>query len=94
LPLRAKLVGALAGEAFTLLTDPYQAADRLRSNGLDGRSGFDGAPGPPGAAGTIRVCVDPGAAPFLDRLHLVNRSGNGVAGAAPDLRVEPVAPLW
>jgi hypothetical protein len=61
------------------------------SNGRDGRNGNNG---PGGAAGTIVVSVDPQAQPFLDRLHLSNRNGDGVPGQQPQIRVVPVAPLW
>jgi hypothetical protein len=61
------------------------------SNGMDGRSG---SAGPGGAAGTIVVSVDPRAQPFLDRLHLSNRNGDGVPGPAPQILTQTVAPLW
>jgi hypothetical protein len=63
-------------------------------SGHDGRNGFDGHAGAGGAAGTIVVSVDPAAQPFLDRLHLSNKSGSGGAGPAPEILVEPVPPLW
>jgi hypothetical protein len=62
--------------------------------GQDGRNGFDGHPGADGTAGTIVVSVDPAAQPFLDRLHLSNKSAGGRAGPAPEIRVEPVPPIW
>jgi hypothetical protein len=62
-------------------------------SGQDGRNGFDGHAGTDGAAGTIVVSVDPSAQPFLGTLHLSNKSG-GRAGPAPEIRVEPVPPIW
>jgi hypothetical protein len=63
-------------------------------SGQDGRNGFDGHAGTDGAAGTIVVSVDPAAQPFLGRLRLSNKSGGGHAGPAPEIRVEPVPPIW
>jgi hypothetical protein len=62
-------------------------------------NGGDGEPEPvvyawSGAAGTIVVSVDPSAQQFMDRLHLSNKSGDGAPGAAPQIRVEAVPPLW
>ena len=62
--------------------------------GHDGRNGFDGHPGNGGAAGTIVVTVDPQAQPFLNRIHLSNRSGAGAPGPAPQVQVETVPPQW
>ena len=64
------------------------------ANGQSGLPGIPGQPGRGGAAGTIIVSVDPQAQPFLDRLHLSNQSGDGVAGDAPEIRVEPVPAIW
>lgn len=63
-------------------------------SGLSGKDGLPGIPGRPGAAGSIVVSVDPGAQAFVDRLKLSNNNGSGVPGPAPEIRVEPVAPLW
>jgi hypothetical protein len=63
-------------------------------SGQSGRNGFDGLAGAPGAAGTIQVSMDPSAQAFADRIHLSNKSGNGAAGKAPLVQVEPVPPLW
>jgi len=60
-------------------------------NGLDGFSGHAGADG---AAGTIVVSIDSQAQPFLDKLHLINRSGSGAPGPKPEIRIETVAPIW
>ena len=62
--------------------------------GLDGQTGFDGHAGSDGAAGTFIVSVDPAAQAFLDRLHLTNKSGGGIAGPAPKILIEPVPPIW
>ena len=63
-------------------------------SGLDGQNGFDGHAGADGAAGAFIVSVDPAAQAFLDRLHLSNKSGGGIAGPAPKILIEPVPPLW
>jgi len=55
---------------------------------------MDGRPGSPGAAGSIVVSVDPEAQGHLGVLQLTNKSGAGAAGRPPEIRVEPVAPLW
>jgi hypothetical protein len=62
-------------------------------SGLDGHNGFDGHAGSDGAAGMIIVSVDPAAQPFLGNLRLSNKSG-GRPGPAPEIRVEPVPPIW
>jgi hypothetical protein len=61
------------------------------NSGVDGHNGF---PGSDGAPGKILVCVDPSAQQYLDRFHFSNRSGGGVPGPAPEVRVEAVAALW
>jgi hypothetical protein len=62
-------------------------------SGLAGRDGSDGRPGSDGAAGTFVASVDPRAQPYLDRLHFSNTSG-GRSGPPPDIRIEPVPPIW
>ena len=62
--------------------------------GLDGSNGFDGHAGSDGAAGSFVVSVDPAAQPFLDNLHLSNKSAGGKTGPAPQILVEPVPPIW
>ncbi len=62
--------------------------------GFDGLAGSDGHPGAGGAAGTIAISVDPAAQPFLSCITWSNRSGDGLAGPAPRISVEPIAPLW
>jgi hypothetical protein len=64
------------------------------SSGRNGSDGMSGANGRDGAPGTIVVSVDPSASAYLDRIHLSNRGGSGAAGPAPQIQVEPVAPLW
>jgi hypothetical protein len=59
--------------------------------GIDGRDGRDGAGGP---AGTITVTIDPAAAPYLDRFHFSNMTGDGQAGPAPVVTTAPVASPW
>jgi hypothetical protein len=63
-------------------------------SGADGRRGFDGRPGRGGRAGTISVLVDPSAQAYLSCLSYSNLSGDGVAGLAPLIHVEPVSKLW
>jgi len=63
-------------------------------SGQNGRDGFDGHAGADGAAGTIVVSVDSQAQPYLDKLQLINKSGGGVPGPKPEIRVEAVAPIW
>ncbi|MFL6601485.1 MAG: hypothetical protein ACJ8R9_09145 [Steroidobacteraceae bacterium] len=63
-------------------------------SGQDGFNGSDGRPGLDGAAGNILVSVDPAARQYLDRFHFLNRDGLGLAGPAPQVRIEPVPPLW
>lgn len=63
-------------------------------SGLDGHPGADGRPGSAGAGGTITVSVDPAAQPYLSTLSWSNRSGDGRAGPAPDIVIEPVPSLW
>jgi hypothetical protein len=55
---------------------------------MDGHSGTDGA------AGRTLVSVDSQALPYLDSVQLINKNGGGVPGAAPEIRVEAVAPIW
>lgn len=62
-------------------------------SGLSGHDGSDGRSGSDGAAGTFVVSVDPQAQPYLDRLRFSNTSG-GRSGLPPDIRIEPVPPLW
>jgi hypothetical protein len=62
--------------------------------GSDGSQGLDGRPGSDGAAGTITISVDPAAKGYLSAITWSNRSGDGVAGPAPRITVEPLAPLW
>jgi hypothetical protein len=38
--------------------------------------------------------MDPSAQPFADRIQLSNKDGNGAAGKAPLVQIEPVPPLW
>jgi hypothetical protein len=64
------------------------------SSGRNGFSGLDGHSGMGGRAGVISASVDPAAAPYLDRLHFSNKSGDGAPGKAPDVRIEPVSALW
>ncbi len=64
------------------------------TDGPDGFPGQDGRSGNDGAAGTLTITVDPAAQPFLKCLSWSNRSGGGRPGAAPEISVEPVAPLW
>lgn len=63
-------------------------------SGQNGQDGMNGHPGADGAAGTIIVSVDSQAQPFLDKLQLVNKNGDGRPGPKPEIRVETVAPLW
>jgi len=62
--------------------------------GLDGRNGMDGRNGQDGAAGTIVVSVDPQAEAYLGLLQLTNKNGGGTPGRPPEIRVEPVPPIW
>jgi hypothetical protein len=62
--------------------------------GHDGRNGMDGLPGSGGPAGTIVVSVDPTAQSYLPLLTLSNKSGEGIPGKPPEIRAEPVPPLW
>jgi hypothetical protein len=62
--------------------------------GSDGLQGSDGRAGSGGAAGTIAISIDPAAQAYLGCMTWSNRSGDGVAGPAPQVTVEPVAPLW
>jgi hypothetical protein len=63
-------------------------------SGQSGRDGSDGHPGADGAAGTILVSVDAQAQPYLNKLQLINKTGGGVPGPKPEIRVEAVAPIW
>jgi hypothetical protein len=63
-------------------------------SGQNGRDGSDGHPGADGAAGTIIVSVDSQAQPYLNKLQLINKTGGGVPGPKPEIRVEAVAQLW
>jgi hypothetical protein len=63
-------------------------------SGQDGRNGFDGLAGPDGAAGSLVISVDSQAQAYLDKLQLINKSGGGTKGPKPEIRIEPVAPLW
>lgn len=63
-------------------------------DGVDGTAGTDGRPGFPGAAGTIAISVDPAAQPFLKCITWSNKGGDGSAGPAPTITVQPIAPLW
>lgn len=63
-------------------------------SGQDGRNGFDGLAGPDGAAGNIVVSVDSQAQPYLDKLQMIDKNGGGTPGPKPEIRIEPVAPLW
>ena len=38
------------------------------------------------------MSVDSQALPYLDSVQLINKNGGGVPGAAPEIRVEAVAP--
>jgi hypothetical protein len=62
-------------------------------SGLAGRDGSAGRSGSYGAAGTFIVSVDPRVQPYLDRLHFSNTS-DGRSGPPPDIRIEPVPPIW
>lgn len=64
------------------------------NSGLDGQAGSDGLAGAPGRAGAITLSVDPAAQAYLSCITTSNRNGDGIAGPAPTLNVEPVAPLW
>lgn len=64
------------------------------SPGQDGLNGSDGHAGLDGAAGNILVSVDPAAQQYLDHFHFSNKDGRGLAGRAPQVRIEPVPPLW
>jgi hypothetical protein len=59
-----------------------------------GAGGTDGHAGAGGAAGTIVVSVDPQAQPYLSKLQFINKDGGGAPGLTPEIRVEPVPPLW
>jgi hypothetical protein len=63
-------------------------------SGQDGRDGFNGHAGADGAAGSIVVSVDSQAQPYLSKLQLINKSGGGVPGPKPEIRIETVAPIW
>jgi hypothetical protein len=63
-------------------------------SGLDGRPGWDGRPGNAGTGGKITVSIDPDAQPFLSCITWSNRSGDGAAGPAPAITIEPVSALW
>jgi len=61
------------------------------SRGADGAAGWSGGGG---AAGTILVTMDPRAKPFLNVLLFSNKDGYGKPGPAPEIKEEPVSPLW
>jgi hypothetical protein len=63
-------------------------------SGQNGRDGMDGHEGADGPAGTISVSIDSHAQPYLNKLQLINKSGGGGPGPAPEIRIEAVAPLW
>jgi hypothetical protein len=63
-------------------------------SGQNGRDGMDGQSGADGTAGTILVSVDSEARPYLNKLQLINKSGRGTPGPAPEIRIEPVPPIW
>lgn len=68
-------------------------------SGMNGNSGSDGLAGWAGAGGDggrITVWVDPSAKPYFGALRLSNRGGGGGGrnGPPPEIRDEPVAPLW
>lgn len=63
-------------------------------SGMAGMDGLNGQDGPGGPAGTLRVTVDPAAAPYLDRFHFKNVDGDGVAGDAPLVTTAAVASPW
>ncbi len=62
--------------------------------GHDGLNGLDGHAGSGGAAGTITVSIDPKAQGFADRLHFSNKSGDGIPGPIPIVRIETVPAIW
>jgi hypothetical protein len=64
------------------------------ASGNYGVGGHDGRPGADGAPGKIEVSIDPSAQQYLNRFHLSNKSGSGVPGPAPDVRIEPVPAIW
>jgi hypothetical protein len=63
-------------------------------SGLDGPPGADGRSGSSGAGGRITVSVDLAAQPYLSTLSWSNRSGDGRAGPAPNVVIEPISNLW
>ena len=64
------------------------------SPGMPGSDGLGGQDGPGGPAGTITVAIDPAAAPYLDRFHFKNQTGNGRPGPAPVVATVPVPSPW
>jgi len=56
--------------------------------------GSDASPGRGGGAGHVTVTMDPAAVPWLDRLHITNKSGDGAPGPAATVVVAPVASPW
>jgi hypothetical protein len=63
-------------------------------SGQNGWDGLDGHAGADGAAGSIVVSVDSQAQAYLNKLQLINNSGAGRLGPAPEIRIEAVAPIW
>jgi len=63
-------------------------------SGGNGSNGMSGSPGPGGPPGTIVVSVDPKAMPFWDRFLFSNKSGDGAAGPALEVRTEAVSAIW
>jgi hypothetical protein len=63
-------------------------------SGRNGRDGHDGHPGAYGDAGQITVSVDPKAMRYMNVVHFSNHDGTGRPGPRPEVREEPVGPLW
>jgi hypothetical protein len=64
------------------------------ASGLPGSGGRNGQDGPGGPAGTLTVAIDPAAAPYLDRFHFKNVTGDSRPGPAPIVTTAPVASPW
>ncbi len=64
------------------------------NSGMSGSDGRNGQDGPGGPAGTITVAIDPAAAPYLDRFHFRNMTGDNRPGPAPVVTTMPVASPW